>query len=265
MSKTSTTATATITVPVPPAPSNILSERTGSAGTSFILLLLILALCLWASRALRLAREKLPGEGLLPRLARWAQLASRVAALLLGAELMFRLLPGSMSPAVPWLIVAGAAAIGWSARDFLPDVLAGLVLGIERKVRPGEWISGEEHAGTVEWVGLRATALRDARGQLIFVPNRYLIQKPVSTGAGPWPEVEVRFRAPNDATPLDVERLAREAALMLPWIAPHPVAIVRGEDGYVLRARVLEGRFLDAFSTALRDRIEEALASPPTS
>lgn len=261
MSRTSTTtATASIAVPVPPAPNGILSERTGTGGTSVVLLVLFLAFALWASRALRKSREKLPSEGLIPRVARWAQLAARAASLFLALQLVFRFLPGSMSPAVPWMIVAAAAAIGWSARDFLPDLLAGFVLGIERKIRPGEWIAGDAHAGTVEWVGLRATAIRDARGQLIFVPNRYLIQKPVWADASPWPEIEVRFQAPKDATSLDVERLAREAALMLPWIAPHPVAIVRGEDGYVLRARVLEGRFLDAFSTALRDRIEEALA-----
>lgn len=256
-------ATTAVVLPVPPVPKNILPERTADTGTSVVLLLLTLAFLLWASRALRRARERLPNNGLIPRASGWAQLLVRASAILIALELLLRLLPESMSPAIPWAIVAAAAAVGWSSRDLLPDVIAGLVLEVERKVRPGDWIASEGLAGTVQSIGFRASTIRDARGQILTVPNRHLVGRTVAADASPWPEIEVLFAVPERISPRDAERTIREAALLLPWLAPAPLTVVRGEGGYRLRVRVLEGRFIDDFSTAVRDRVDEALRQVP--
>jgi small-conductance mechanosensitive channel len=250
---TSTTATTT-TVLALPVPKDILSERTVSpGGFGPLALILFFALAMLASRGLRKARAGLPHHGLVPRILGITLMCVRALAILVLVQLIVQLLPATISPIVPWVLAAAAAAVGWSARDLLPDVIAGIVLEVERRVRAGDWVKAGPIEGVVESIGFRASALLDAHGKRWTVPNRHLVQRTVASDASPWPEVTVEVTVPPAKQTPDIERRVREAALALPWVAPAEVLVVRGEAGvYVLRARVLEGKFAAPFENAVR-------------
>ena len=67
-----------------------------------------------------------------------------VAATMALLSAFFLLLPLSLRPAVPWVLVAAGVALGWSARDMLRDILAAVVLLVERRLRPGIRIRTQE-------------------------------------------------------------------------------------------------------------------------
>lgn len=251
--KTSTTAT-TASVIVLPVPKDILAERPAApGGYGVVALVLFFALAMLASRGLRITRAKLPSAGLIPRALGFVLLFVRGLAILILLQLVVQLLPASISPIVPWILAAAAAAVGWSARDLLPDVIAGIVLEVERRVHAGDWVKAGAVEGTIESIGFRSSALLDAHGKRWVVPNRHLVQRTVASDASPWPQVTIEVSIPLERQTPEIEREVREAALALPWIAPAEVLVIRGEAGmYVLRARVLEGKFAAPFENAVR-------------
>jgi small conductance mechanosensitive channel len=62
-------------------------------------------------------------------------------------------------------------ALGLAFQDLLRNVLAGIFLLIERPFRIGDWIIVGDHAGSVQTIQLRTTALRTADGRLAILPN----------------------------------------------------------------------------------------------
>lgn len=226
----------------------------------------------WALVSLVLAqlvggvRRGLAERGVLPRAVGLAQGALRLAAvaLLFGAGL--RMAPAALTPYLPWAVVAVAAAFGWSARDVLPDLLAGLVLAIERRVRPGQWIAGATFHGQVQELGLRASRILEPNGRVLTLPNRRLVSEPIEVEAGPGPTVQVALEVPPHLTPARVQRTLRDATLLSPWLAPDARISVQRAEGpgaWVVRTQLIEGRFEEAFASALREHVDE-LAHAPT-
>ena len=89
----------------------------------------------------------------------------------------FLLLPESLRPAVPWVLIAAGVALGWSARDMLRDLLAAAVLLIERRIRPGVRIRTQDHQGVVIRTGFRAVYLASDEGGELGVPNRVFLTR----------------------------------------------------------------------------------------
>jgi small-conductance mechanosensitive channel len=210
------------------------------------------------------ARQRLPVRGLIPRGVGTLQLGLRALVILLALTAIARLLPRPFRPAIPWVVLAAAAAVGWSARDFLPDAFAAAFMVVERRIRPGRWVTGSGFEGEVEAIGVRATRLRDAEGRTVLVPNRTLLAAPVTTESSRRPIMEVAIRAPAGLDPLVVRRAIEDAALLSPWRALDHQPDVRrdGENATLWRVRVrlLEARFLKSFQSALVDHVEQMLA-----
>ena len=66
------------------------------------------------------------------------------------------------------------AAIALGAKDLFSDLLAGVVLLVERTADRGDWIRTDQVDGTVERIGLRSTLVRRFDKTLTSVPNRLL-------------------------------------------------------------------------------------------
>jgi moderate conductance mechanosensitive channel len=64
-----------------------------------------------------------------------------------------------------------AAAIGFGAQAIVRDYLAGLFVVLEDQYGVGDVIDAGAAVGTVEWVSLRLTRLRDVEGVIWHVPN----------------------------------------------------------------------------------------------
>lgn len=77
-------------------------------------------------------------------------------------------------------LLAGAGlvglAIGLGAKNLIQDILTGFFILFEDQYAVGEFISAAGVSGAVEEVGLRVTRLKDAGGQIHFIPNGQITQ-----------------------------------------------------------------------------------------
>ncbi|MFW6023790.1 MAG: mechanosensitive ion channel domain-containing protein [Myxococcota bacterium] len=217
----------------------------------------------------RRLRDLLPRRGLFPRLLQVLHTVLRLLVLGLVIALGVGLLPSWMGPALPWVLLAAAVAVGWSARDLLPDVVARVVLLFERRIRRGEWISGEHFSGAVVGMGLRATTVVDARGHRILVPNRRLLSAPIVSTSAVGAEHEVTLRMEHVPAAARVRQALHDAVLQSPWVPPGAAPIVlRDTDEpnvWHVRTRLLEARHAPRFEGELLERAEEILAHGSTS
>ncbi len=239
----------------------------GSPWNPLLLLFLVMAL----SAVTRMARDRLPERGVIPSLLTYAHVAMRVLAVMFAIALVARVLPRSMAPALTWMLVAAAVAIGFSSWYLIRDVLAWLVITVERRVLPGTWVSGADFVGTVERVGPRATWIRDSRGHRVAVPNHEILQAPVVTGRKGKREIEVRLRIEEDdreevresATWLGIREMLRDATLASPWVAPSgSVDVLQDPDDPVfwnVRAELLDVGFGPRFEGELHERAMEMI------
>ncbi|MGA4669983.1 mechanosensitive ion channel family protein [Propionibacteriaceae bacterium Y1923] len=70
----------------------------------------------------------------------------------------------------------GGVAIGFGAQTLIKDFLSGLFLIAEDQYGVGDIVDLGEVSGTVEEVGLRATKVRDANGQVWYVRNGEIVR-----------------------------------------------------------------------------------------
>lgn len=233
----------------------------GVASTFGLVALVLLSLL--GAMVVQRTRDVLPTSGILPRLLSAAHFGLRLLVLFTAVALVARLLPAWIGPALPWVLLAAAAALGWSTRDLLPDFVAGLVLLLERKLRRGVWLSTDGCSGTVERIGLRATWLRDARGYRVAVPNRRLLTAPVASVTAVGAEHEVSLCIATSASAARIRQALRDAVLLSPWVPPDASPIVlRDADQpstWHVRARLLDMSYAARFEGSLLERIEEIL------
>jgi hypothetical protein len=261
--------------PVEPAPPEVSEPGAPDApawlpdvrarGVAWAFTLAALAALAWlGARALQPLRNHLADTGILPSAVAGGQTTLRMIAVVLALGVVGAVIPDSMAPTLPVVALAVAAAVGWSTRDLLPDVVAGMVISTERRIRPGQWIATPIGSGVVEHLTLRVTRVRDATGRQISLPNRTLLKQAVMTDQGPWPTMEFELLVPPGHAPSAVRRVIEDAVLVSPWAAPVPAQMIREEQEpgrWRVRARVLESRFSDRFEGGLREHVEEVLES----
>jgi small-conductance mechanosensitive channel len=66
-----------------------------------------------------------------------------------------------------------AAVLGFSAQNFLRDIIAGFFILFEGQYNVGDfvWVESAKAAGIVEEFGLRTTTLRTPSGEHVYIPN----------------------------------------------------------------------------------------------
>lgn len=235
--------------------------------TDPLTLLVVVLLSAAIARSARKLRGHLLRSGVIPRLLLLVSIAGRFLALFAGVLAGLRLAPHWLGAAVPWVLLAGAMAVGWSLRDVFPDLIAGLVVISERRVRPGAWVTGEGFSGAVDRLGPRAALLYTASGQRVSLPNRQLLTAPVvfRAGVGAHHEAELVVEAALPAAQL--RRAIEEAAASSPWVALRPELSVERDsvraELWRVRVRLLDLRYAPRFDGELLERTEEALAVEP--
>jgi small-conductance mechanosensitive channel/CRP-like cAMP-binding protein len=117
------------------------------------------------------------------------------------------------------------AVIGLSLQQPIANMFAGLSLQLDRTMRPGDWISVGEREGRIQYVSFRSTTLLTREGNMIYLPNRELIQAYVTNYTRPEPRwrsyVEVGFHyrhAPNE-----VRQALLDAVIGTPGVLAEPV------------------------------------------
>ncbi|MBW1731285.1 MAG: mechanosensitive ion channel [Deltaproteobacteria bacterium] len=172
-------------------------------------------------------------------------------------------------------LVAGAGvaglAIGFAAKDTLSNLIAGVLLIIDRPFEVGDrievWSAPANSAtwGDVIDIGLRATKIRATDNIVIVIPNNEIMRRDIINYTTITKEIRVRIPV-GIAYEADVKR-AKEAivgiALELEWVMkdPPPKVVVKsfGDSSVNLEARVWISdprRRIDTISH-VTDRIKE--------
>lgn len=81
-------------------------------------------------------------------------------------------------------LLAGAGiitlALGFAFQDIVANVLAGIYLSIQHPFRVGHLIESKDFFGVVKRVHLRWTEIRSQQGQIVFIPNKQVIENPIT-------------------------------------------------------------------------------------
>ncbi|MBK6575836.1 MAG: mechanosensitive ion channel [Sandaracinaceae bacterium] len=228
-------------------------------------LLALLALMALISGVIERLRARLLRDGWLPTLLSFVQVAARLLALLIALALVIQVVPANVRWVVYFILMASGAALGWSMRDVMPDLIAGIVIVFERRIRRGMWIRSDEFSGAVERIGLRSSWLRDSKGHRVAVPNRMLMQIPIVSDEEGDTVQEVVLRLGSKGNAADIRRALRDAVLASPWTTPQcePQVLRDPVDPelWQVRGRLLSASFASAFQGQLLERAEAHLAT----
>lgn len=70
-------------------------------------------------------------------------------------------------------------ALGFAFQDMAANLMSGILLSFRRPINVGDIVETGDYFGTVEEINLRATVLRRPEGQLVFVPNKQVLENPI--------------------------------------------------------------------------------------
>ena len=80
-------------------------------------------------------------------------------------------------------LLAGAGilglAIGFAAQNLAANLLSGTVISLRRPYKEGDLIEVGDFFGVVERIDMRLTRLETPEGQLVLVPNKDMLEKPL--------------------------------------------------------------------------------------
>lgn len=175
---------------------------------------------------------------------------------------------------MPFVAGAGVAgiAIGFAAKDTLSNLIAGVLLIIDRPFEIGDRIevwsapTGSATWGDVIDIGLRATKIRTTDHIIIIIPNNEIMKRDIVNYTSISSKIRVRIDIGigYDADTAKAKEIICQVANSVDWIMkdPAPKVVVRnfGESSVDLQARVWIAdarKRMDTIS-AITDRVKEA-------
>src|SRR6185295_5944218 len=85
-------------------------------------------------------------------------------------------------------------AVGFAAQETLANFIAGIVIFLDKPFKVGDWIQIDGTYGQVRRVSFRSTRLLDMDGEVIVMPNTYMLShKVVNQTPHPLNRVNVRI------------------------------------------------------------------------
>lgn len=174
---------------------------------------------------------------------------------------------------MPFIAGAGVAgiAIGFAAKDTLSNVIAGILLIIDRPFEVGDrieiWTAPKNSAtwGDILHIGLRATKIRTTDNIVIVIPNNEIMKRDIINYTTITKEIRVRIPIgiAYDADVKKAKEVIIKISLELDWVMrdPTPQVVVRsfGDSAVNLEARVWISnprRRMDTISH-ITDRVKE--------
>jgi small-conductance mechanosensitive channel len=171
-----------------------------------------------------------------------------------------------------------ALAIGFAFKDYVSDVVAGIVALIERPYRPGDWVRIDGAYGEVTSVGLRSLSIVTPDDDVVFIPHSKLWSTNVyNANAGRRQLLCVAdFFLKPDHDAAAVRQYLGDAALSSPYIdLDRSVCVILADEPwgthYRLKAYPIDGRYQFEFISDLTVRARavfarlgvEPVAAPP--
>ncbi len=153
---------------------------------------------------------------------------------------------------MPFIAGAGVAgiAIGFAAKDTLSNLIAGILLIIDRPFEVGDRIEiWSAPAGSATWgdvinVGLRATRIKTTDNIIIIIPNNEIMMRDIVNYTIITSKIRVRINVgvAYDADIKKTREVALKVADSVPWVSKEPLPRVMvvnfGESSVDLQLRV---------------------------
>lgn len=174
---------------------------------------------------------------------------------------------------MPFVAGAGVAgiAIGFAAKDTLSNLIAGVLLIIDRPFEVGDrievWSAPKNAAtwGDVIDIGLRATKIRTTDNIVIVIPNNEIMKRDIINYTTITKEIRLRIPigVAYDADIKKAKEIIIKTALELDWVMqkPAPKVVVRnfGDSAVDLEARIWISRPRRRMDTIshVTDRVKE--------
>jgi MscS family membrane protein len=174
---------------------------------------------------------------------------------------------------MPFVAGAGVVgiAIGFAAKDTLSNVIAGVLLLIDRPFEVGDrievWTAPANSAtwGDVVHIGLRATKIRTTDNIVIVIPNNEVMMRDIINYTTMSKDIRVRIPIgiAYDANVSKAKELIKQVSLELDWVKrePEPKVVVKsfGDSAVNLEARVWISRPRKRIDTIshITDRVKE--------
>jgi small-conductance mechanosensitive channel len=222
---------------------------------------LIFCLLTWGFlRAMRLLSEILANKFARYRL--FISSAYPVLRLLVWVGALAFVIFAIFSPPFNTILAISASAglaLGLGAQDLIKNIIAGILILMDRPFRVGDMIQVGDDYGEVTNIGLRSTRVHTFDDSTVTLPNSLVLGVAVAnSNSGALDEmVVVEFHLPANTDVQQVKELAREAAACSPYVyLKKPIAVL------------IDDRFDRTFLTRLKIkayvldvRLERLLAS----
>jgi small-conductance mechanosensitive channel len=183
-----------------------------------------------------------------------------VALVLLGAVVL-------QTSAQEFVLIAipGVLALGLAARHVAANVLAGLVLALDRRFQVGDVIRVGPHEGEVRAIGLRSVQLVSADGHLLEVPNRQFMEEASSNVTPDVAERQTRIVMvlPGETEVARAREIAYLAAAVSRYASPRraPEVFIDShfDQKFLLRLTIVGYVFDPAYEDHFRSDVVESL------
>ncbi len=123
-------------------------------------------------------------------------------------------------------VVAGALSvgIGFGLQNVVNNFVSGLILLVERPIKPGDWVVIGSNEGTVKKVNVRSTEIETFQRASVIIPNADLIANPVTnwTHKNILGRIEIRVGVAYGSDPRLVEEILLENVKGHPNIIADP-------------------------------------------
>ncbi len=154
-------------------------EKSFSAADVLLLPLVLAALWVAVSLLVWFLRERLlAATGLEAGVREGASSILRYALLFLGAIVVLQVWGVDASTLAIFGSVVGIG-LGFGLQTIANNFVSGILLGLERPIKPGDYVEVAGFAGTVERIGARSTVIRTQDRVSILVPNSRLLETEV--------------------------------------------------------------------------------------
>jgi len=146
------------------------------------------------------------------------------------------------------------AALGLGLKDFLADIVGGLVLVVEQPYQVGDKVGVGDHYGEVTDIGIRSTTLVTPDDTAVVVPNFHFLNRSIANANTSDAEmlVVVEFFVDPDADVGEARDVVADALVTSPYVYvddDHPFTVVVEDELYyrTLRGKAYVGDLRDEF------------------
>lgn len=160
-----------------------------------------------------------------------------------------------------FLLIGLLIGVGWSMRELVVDLIAGVLIFGERKIFVGSWVSGPSFSGLVILRTWRYIGVQSEQGVKRVVPNREFLSNAIEVSTAGFYKMSLPFVIPSDMALRKAEEITRSWIVSSPWVSNDAIVLYPDsaqQNVLVIQVTLLRPDFKDDFMRALRWQLEEA-------